>query len=627
MSDAENRTMLLELLSAHSDGRLSDAERERLVELLRASREARRLLIEHAFLESMLANEAQGESFARQMLARSGYATESTDALSRLRANESGPLGGSTRAANRPSSTFPLLGLLRTVRKRVRRYRGDTRYALALVWLFSILFAGLVAGVVAVFTAMFRDANPPGGQQIAHEGPAQPPAQPSPVARLASVIDCVWSSETTSPKVGDDLMAGRKLLLKTGLAEVVFRSGAHAIVEGPAVFEVCSGTAGRLTRGKCTVTVEDPLARGFEIRTQGMTYTDLGTEFGTLVTPNGEQEMHVFRGRVQAEQSTQQGPGSKGQGATGSGSRVPTPRSTPLVVSAHQGIRVAASNVSGKPGKPIELIAADEKQFVRREQMAMIAAQPPEFRRWKQFSNKVCKRPDLVAYYDFQADESDRTILRNRAASGPMLDGRIEGAKWADGHFPGKQSLAFSGRDDRVRVNIPGKFETFTAVVWLRVDGLPHEHNGILMSDGYYRRVGQGHWQMQSDGVAFLGTCLSANPDVDTSLENTRGTPKLGQADLQTWRHLAIVYDSKAQIATAYFDGLASDGGKLSHPVPLDFGSSEIGNWEPYQNNMGDTYNQRWFIGRIGEMQLFNRALSAAEIKELYEGGKGVKQN
>jgi hypothetical protein len=288
---------------------------------------------------------------------------------------------------------------------------------------------------------------------------------------------------------------------------------------------------------------------------------------------------------------------------------------------------VAAPNDSGKPGKPIELIAADEKQFVRREQMATIAAQTPEFRRWKQFSDKLCKRPDLVAYYDFQADESDRTILRNRAVSGSTMDGRIEGAKWADGHIAGKQSLEFSGKDDRVRVNIPGKFEALTAVVWLRVDSLLHEHNGILMSDGYYRRLGQGHWQMQSDGVAFLGTCLSTNPDVDTSLENTNGTQKLGQADFQVWRHLAIVYDSKAQIATAYFNGLPSDGGKLSHPVPLDFGSSEIGNWEPYPNNMGDAYNQRWFIGRIGEMQIFNRALSAAEIKELYDGSGGVKQN
>jgi hypothetical protein len=427
-------------------------------------------------------------------------------------------------------------------------------------------------------------------------------------------------------------MAGRTLQLRTGLAEVVFRNGVQAIVEGPAVFEICSGTAGRLTRGKCSVTVEDPLARGFEIRTQNMTYTDLGTEFGTLVAPNGEQEVHVFRGRVQAEQSSQQRPGSKGpesqgQGATGSGSRVPVPRSAPLIVTAHQGIRVAAPNDSGKPGKPIELIAADEKQFVRGEQMATMAAQTPEFRRWKQFSDKLCKRPDLVAYYDFQADESDRTALRNRAASGSTMDGRIEGAKWADGHIPGKQSLEFTGKDDRVQINISGKFEALTAVVWLRVDGLPNDYHGILMSDGFYRRVGQFHWQIQPDSVARLGFCLSANPDVDTSLENTRGTPKFGQADFQAWRHLAIVYDSKAQIATAYFDGLPSDGGKLSHAVPLDLGSSEIGNWEPYQNNMGDAYNKRWFIGRIGELQLFNRALSAAEIKDLYEGGKGVKQN
>jgi hypothetical protein len=108
------------------------------------------------------------------------------------------------------------------------------------------------------------------------------------------------------------------------------------------------------------VTVEDPSARGFVVDAPGMKYTDLGTEFGVQVSQSGEQEMHVFRGRVRAEQgarSSEQGAGSKEQGASGARS--------PLVVSAHEAIRVAAPDPSGKPSKPIQFIAADEKRFVR----------------------------------------------------------------------------------------------------------------------------------------------------------------------------------------------------------------------------------------------------------------------
>ena len=79
MSGDLNRADLLRLLSAHSDGCLSDTERERLVALLRASPEARRTVIDHAFLESMLMRESQGESFARGVLSQSGKANESPD--------------------------------------------------------------------------------------------------------------------------------------------------------------------------------------------------------------------------------------------------------------------------------------------------------------------------------------------------------------------------------------------------------------------------------------------------------------------------------------------------------------------------------------------------------------------
>ena len=265
------------------------------------------------------------------------------------------------------STTGKARGFFRPVTRPLRRYPGDPRYALAMAWIATLLFAGTMAGVLAAITAMFRGANPPDNQQIAE----QEPARAVPVARLIRVSDCVWSGEIHSPFLGDDLVAGRKLVMKSGLAEFVFRNGAKTIVEGPAVCEFSSSASVGLSRGKCAVTVEDSSARGFVVDAPGMKYTDLGTEFGVLVAESGVQEMHVFRGQVQAEQGREPGAGSRAQGAeskqqsaVGARSMLHAPRSS-LIVSAHEAIRVAALDPSGKPGKPIEHIAADEKRFVR----------------------------------------------------------------------------------------------------------------------------------------------------------------------------------------------------------------------------------------------------------------------
>jgi hypothetical protein len=130
------------------------------------------------------------------------------------------------------------------------------------------------------------------------------------------------------------------------------------------MLEIQSRASARLDRGKCAVTIEDASARGFEIHAPGMKYTDFGTEFGVFVTRSGEQEMHVFRGRVQAEAVEAGKNGKEAEGETNGSPHSPVSPSRALVLSAHEAIHVTAPDATGKPGRPIKRIAADEKQFV-----------------------------------------------------------------------------------------------------------------------------------------------------------------------------------------------------------------------------------------------------------------------
>src|SRR5262249_25964613 len=154
---------------------------------------------------------------------------------------------------------------------------------------------------------------------------------------------------------------------------IMFQGGARTVLEGPATLEIRSSFGVFLQQGKFTVTVEDPLVKGFEVLAPGMKYTDLGTEFGVVVAANGEQEVHVFRGKVEAEQVEDEGEsGSRGDLEPPSSPPRPLAPSPPLVLTANQAIRVPAPHTADKPDEPIQRLAADAKQFVRADQVRQI---------------------------------------------------------------------------------------------------------------------------------------------------------------------------------------------------------------------------------------------------------------
>jgi hypothetical protein len=192
--------------------------------------------------------------------------------------------------------------------------------------------------------------------------PSGAPTSAAAVARLIHAVDCHWVIGSHSPHVGDDLEPGRKLALMSGLAEIMFTSGVRVLLEGPATLEIGSEMSTFLSRGKLSVVVEDPSARGFEVRTPGMTYTDLGTEFGVLVAMDGSQEMHVFRGQVRAESDGGE-TGRRGDTEKG-GHGGPSVPASSLVLSSNQAIRVEKPQGNA----PIAIVrqAAVPDQFVRK---------------------------------------------------------------------------------------------------------------------------------------------------------------------------------------------------------------------------------------------------------------------
>ena len=340
---------LWRLMDGHLNGTISDADMEELESLVLNNDMAARTFFDYARLHAELHLLAAAQvSVAKARAKEFGQAAQPQTGTSHPQPSRSRPA----------ASKSPVLGFLHNL----LHVGPDTPSAAALSWLVMALCTGIalaaLVGIVLVVRGMHVPADAPESQIADHKSeihlpsPALPPAPSGAVAHLIHTADCRWADEAEAPQVGADLRAGRKLALKSGLVEILFESGARTVLEGPATLEVSSRRSALLRRGKLTATVEDPSARGFAICTAGMKFTDLGTEFGVLVKQDGMQEVHVFRGKVQADRDAD--------------AERPV---SPLVLTVNQAIRITG------PNKPFERIDVAHR---RSAVAAVVRASRPE---------------------------------------------------------------------------------------------------------------------------------------------------------------------------------------------------------------------------------------------------------
>ena len=116
------------------------------------------------------------------------------------------------------------------------------------------------------------------------------------VAVLANVARAVGPS-VEDLTVGSPVRPGI-FVLKSGLVQLEFLSGANVIIEGPAELELKSTKLIVCHRGKLRVRVPQQ-AKGFSVDTPHYRAVDLGTEFGVSVEDGDATEVHVFQGEVE----------------------------------------------------------------------------------------------------------------------------------------------------------------------------------------------------------------------------------------------------------------------------------------------------------------------------------------
>lgn len=446
-----------------------------------------------------------------------------------------------------------------------------------------------VAAGIAIFAVVWRgEQSTPPSEETATETANRTELTSNAVAMLNQVVDAEWMADSEIPSSGAPLEPGW-LRLKSGLAQVVFYSGARVVIQGPTELQLISQNEASCPSGQLIAEVP-PQAQGFRVQTPQAGVTDLGTSFG-LTVEEQRTEVHVFSGMVELRPASDgiRKELSEGSGAVLEGSQPPQP--------------IVASQTLFAP-----------LFYLRSES---VAADAERFERWKEASNELNQDLTLLVHLDFEGNPVSDWRLRNAGYPSPNVpDASIIGCQWTSGRWPQKRALEFQGVSDRVRLSVPGEFESLTLAAWVRVQGLDRPINSLFMSDGF--EPGTVHWCIRNDGVLGL-TVIGDRP---REYQILASPPAIRLDKFGMWVHLAVVLDGEATRVTHYVDGqpVGEKALRLSPPFRID--SAELGNWNPSGFPGKDPFLVRNFSGAMDEFTLFSRALGGDEIRELHRSGR-----
>ncbi|MDO8728838.1 MAG: LamG domain-containing protein [bacterium] len=226
----------------------------------------------------------------------------------------------------------------------------------------------------------------------------------------------------------------------------------------------------------------------------------------------------------------------------------------------------------------------------------------------------------LVGYWSFDGKDVAGVTAYDR--SGQNNNGTLtNGPTRAIGKIG--QGLSFDGTNDYVTMGTPSTLKPIIVSVtgWIRVtgpangDGAPNNSSGIFN----FTKNADPWWAygLQADGTNGTPNYQVYTFHVATGGVKTELTATLSSSYLNQWHFVAGTYDGA--VMNIYIDGEYMNSTPKSGDI--DYTSAylaSIGSW-------GGT--DEFANGQIDDVRVYNRALSADEIKRLYKIGAALKIN
>jgi chitodextrinase len=204
----------------------------------------------------------------------------------------------------------------------------------------------------------------------------------------------------------------------------------------------------------------------------------------------------------------------------------------------------------------------------------------------------------LVAAYSF--NEGSGTTVTD--LSGNNNTGTIVGATWTPSGKYGN-ALAFNGSSSYVDLGNPTSLQltgSMTVEAWVNAAADPADDGQIVAKSD-----DAAGWQFKTSpdtGPETFGMGVSGSSTTHTQRYSTT------VRSLNTWYHVAGVYDATTGTLSTYVNGVL-DNGTLRGTIPATQFDQSV------NVNIGRRTGGYYFNGVIDEVRIYNRALSQAEIQ------------
>ena len=391
------------------------------------------------------------------------------------------------------------------------------------------------------------------------------------IATISSSIN----TYNTKLKKGQDLKAGW-LTLNRGKIILEMSSGMEISVEAPAKLELINSSTIKLEQGK--VRLQGSLGRkGFSVETAYGKISDQGADFGVHIDSDLASST-CFKGEIA------------------------------FVKNEAIQIIIAGKSFDLINGKFIENENYNSADNVRKE--ASIASQR-KLSSWRQFIQNLKYDPDTAFLYQFSPTpgHEDQLIQEVNRSEVEPAHGKIIGAKWEQGRFPGTNSLKFDSPNDRVKFFLNENFEAMTFNMWLKLDHLTNNnHLGIFLSEKWSNNQFTVQYLTMQDG-AFFKIHSRANYSHRSSLINPNDI-------IGKWFLLSFTFDISKNSFHIYLNGKNIDnlsGLKTQKLEPTFIGWCDLMNWVPLESS--DIRNTP---GQVDFLSIHRKAFSHEEVQNFY---------
>lgn len=218
----------------------------------------------------------------------------------------------------------------------------------------------------------------------------------------------------------------------------------------------------------------------------------------------------------------------------------------------------------------------------------------------------------LVLYYSFDGGNA-----KNEAKTGATLDGEVADVAFVDG-VSGKAASFKSEDNSNIAFNFAEGYASFTISFWYQV-------GEIIDDENPYALIGSTAWDANAVHCHITGGVVRAAFNSSTVIYSDLNTNKYGKTKgreaevnfpltedvLNKWINFTVTYDGASMTRHFYMNGtlVGEDVADSSVSTTFLLGEIQIGSWR------ADA--KRYFTGKMDELRIYNRAITANEVKDI----------